>query len=66
MPAIVQACREGFAPLAHVLSEEVLTVRLASEVDLLQERRERCGFSNLTLSAEVHAVAPIVARLTGT
>jgi probable F420-dependent oxidoreductase len=34
-------------------------------VDLLQERRERYGFSYLKLSADVDMVAPIVARLAG-
>jgi probable F420-dependent oxidoreductase len=35
-------------------------------VDLLQERRERLGLSYLNLGRDVEAVAPIVARLTGT
>ncbi|MBV9328792.1 MAG: TIGR03621 family F420-dependent LLM class oxidoreductase [Chloroflexi bacterium] len=47
-------------------SPAVLCGSVEQCVDLLQERRERYGFSYLKLSADVQAVAPIVARLTGT
>ena len=35
-------------------------------VDLLQERRERYGFSYLNLGADVESAAPVVSRLAGT
>lgn len=35
-------------------------------VDLLQERRERYGFSYLNLGSDVESVAPLVAQLAGT
>jgi len=35
-------------------------------VDLLQERRERYGFSYLNLGADVESLAPLVSRLSGT
>ena len=35
-------------------------------VDALVERRERYGFSYLSLGADIDAVAPVVARLGGT
>jgi probable F420-dependent oxidoreductase len=47
-------------------SPAVLVGDVEQCVDLLQERRERYGFSYLNLGADVESVAPLVARLAGT
>jgi len=47
-------------------SPAVLCGTVSECVDLLQERRERYGFSYWHLGSDVNAVAPIVARLVGT
>ena len=76
-----QVSRPGHAPAQNVssfaaLMEEapevladspaVLVGDVEQCVDLLQERRERYGFSYLNLGADIESVAPIVARLAGT
>ncbi len=64
--------RSSFAALIEAApdvlagSPAVLVGDVARCVDLLQERRERYRFSYLNLGADVDAVAPIVAVLTGT
>ena len=47
-------------------SPAVLVGDVEKCVDTLLERRERYGFSYLNLGADIDAVAPIVARLSGT
>lgn len=47
-------------------SPAVLVGDVEQCVDVLQERRERYGFSYLNLGADVESVAPLVARLAGT
>jgi len=47
-------------------SPAVLCGTVSQCVELLQERRERYGFSYIKFSADVDQVAPIVARLAGT
>lgn len=47
-------------------SPAVLVGDVEQCVDLLQERRERFGFSYLNLGADVDSAAPLVARLAGT
>jgi ribosomal protein S7 len=54
------------APEILADSPAVLVGDVEQCVDLLQERRERFGFSYLNLGADVESVAPIVARLAGT
>lgn len=64
--------RSGFAGLLEAApdvladSPAVLVGDVSRCVDLLQERRERYGFSYLHLGPDLDAVAPIVARLAGT
>jgi alkanesulfonate monooxygenase SsuD/methylene tetrahydromethanopterin reductase-like flavin-dependent oxidoreductase (luciferase family) len=66
------AHRSSFAGLleadANLIADSpaVLCGTVGECVDLLQERRERFGFSYIKLSADVQNVAPIVARLAGT
>ncbi len=66
------APRSSFAALmdahAELLADSpaVLVGDVERCVDLLQERRERYGFSYLSLGADLEAVAPLVARLAGT
>ena len=47
-------------------SPAVLRGTISECVELLQERRERYGFSYLHLGGDIEAVAPIVKRLAGT
>ena len=47
-------------------SPAVLRGTVSECVELLQERRERYGFSYLHLGGDIEAVAPIVKRLAGT
>lgn len=54
------------APDVLADSPAVLVGDVERCVDLLQERRERYGFSYLNLGADVDAIAPVVARLAGT
>jgi probable F420-dependent oxidoreductase len=54
------------APDVLTDSPAVLVGDVERCVDLLQERRERYGFSYLNLGADVESVAPLVARLAGT
>jgi probable F420-dependent oxidoreductase len=54
------------APEVLADSPAVLVGDVERCVDLLQERRERYGFSYLNLGADVESVAPLVARLAGT
>jgi alkanesulfonate monooxygenase SsuD/methylene tetrahydromethanopterin reductase-like flavin-dependent oxidoreductase (luciferase family) len=54
------------APDVLADSPAVLVGDVPRCVDLLQERRERYGFSYLNLGADLDAVAPLVARLAGT
>jgi probable F420-dependent oxidoreductase len=53
-------------PELAAASPAVLRGSVDGCVDLLRERRERFGFSYLNLGADLEAVAPIVARLSGT
>jgi probable F420-dependent oxidoreductase len=54
------------APDVLVDSPAVLVGDVSRCIDLLQERRERYGFSYLHLGGDIDAVAPIVAQLSGT
>jgi probable F420-dependent oxidoreductase len=54
------------APEVLAGSPAVLVGDLERCVDLLQERRERYGFSYLNLGADLDSLAPLVARLAGT
>jgi probable F420-dependent oxidoreductase len=54
------------APALVADSPAVLSGTLSRCIDLLEERRERYGFSYWHLGPDVEAVAPIVARLAGT
>ncbi len=63
--------RSSFAALIESVPElladspAVLVGDVARCVDLLQERRERFGLSYLNLGGDLDAVAPLVARLSG-
>jgi len=59
--ALIEAAPEVLADSPAVLVGDV-----ARCVDLLQERRERYGLSYLNLGGDIDAVAPVVARLSGT
>ena len=54
------------APDVLTDSPAVLVGDVARCVDLLQERRERFGFSYVNLGADLESVSPLVARLVGT
>ncbi|MEJ7630721.1 MAG: TIGR03621 family F420-dependent LLM class oxidoreductase, partial [Nocardioidaceae bacterium] len=59
--ALMAAAHEALADSPAVLVGDVERC-----VDLLQERRERYGFSYLNLGADVESLAPLVSRLSGT
>jgi len=65
------AAYENLAPLFGLTPEEARDVPIAlagtaAEIaELLRERRERYGFSYVTLGGDVDNVAPLVARLSG-
>ena len=67
-----RASKSSFADLLRARPDliadlpAVLAGSVAQCVELLQERRERYGFSYWNLGGDVDAVAPIVARLAGT
>lgn len=54
------------APDTLADSPAVLVGDVEQCVDLLEERRERYGFSYLNLGADVMSLAPLIARLAGT
>jgi probable F420-dependent oxidoreductase len=60
------AAKLGIDPALLDDSPAVLAGSVEQCVDALQERRERYGFSYVSLGSDVEAAAPVVAKLAGT